>query len=113
MRAVTFNLQHARTESGGVDLDGAATAIAGLEADIVGLQEVDHGVERSGRADQAAAIGEACAMSWSFATASRVRWFGRQGNALLVRGEVTDVERVRLPRARRGAGRSALTSQRC
>jgi endonuclease/exonuclease/phosphatase family metal-dependent hydrolase len=41
---------------GRVDLDGAAEAIAGLEADVVAVQEVDRGLTRSGECDQVAEL---------------------------------------------------------
>lgn len=79
-----------------------------LDADVVGLQEVDRYVVRSWFADQ----GRACARSagapdYRF---GRARWLlgGRYGNALAVRGEVRSSETVALPRPTGTEARVAL-----
>lgn len=60
MRVVTFNLLHGRSLSDGlVDPDRMQAEIAGLGADVLGLQEVDRAQPRSGRADLAALAAEA------------------------------------------------------
>lgn len=52
MRLGTFNLMHGRSLADGlVDADRVHAAIAGLDADVLGLQEVDRGQPRSGHAD--------------------------------------------------------------
>lgn len=54
MRLGTFNLMHGRSLADGlVDADRVHAAIAGLDADVLGLQEVDRGQHRSGHADLA------------------------------------------------------------
>jgi endonuclease/exonuclease/phosphatase family metal-dependent hydrolase len=45
----------------GPDIRAWAEAVAGLGADVVAVQEVDHLLERSARADQTAQVGEALA----------------------------------------------------
>ncbi|HWB71913.1 MAG TPA: endonuclease/exonuclease/phosphatase family protein [Egibacteraceae bacterium] len=55
----TYNLLHGMDpDSGRVDLDAVATVIAGLGADVVGLQEVDRLLPRSGTVDQTAWLAE-------------------------------------------------------
>src|SRR5258705_10821419 len=54
MRLGTFNLMHGRSLADGlVDAERVRAAIAGLDADVLGLQEVDRGQRRSGHADLA------------------------------------------------------------
>ncbi|WP_327007381.1 endonuclease/exonuclease/phosphatase family protein [Dactylosporangium sp. NBC_01737] len=54
MRLGTFNLMHGRSLADGlVDADRVHAAIAGLDADVLGMQEVDRGQHRSGHADLA------------------------------------------------------------
>ena len=54
MRIATFNVLHGRSPSDGiVDLDRFASAVAGLDADVLGLQEVDRDQPRSHGADLA------------------------------------------------------------
>ena len=60
MRLVTFNVLHgASPEDGEVDLDRFAAAVRALEPDVLALQEVDRGQERSHRADLADVAAEA------------------------------------------------------
>src|SRR5258705_6060458 len=60
MRLGTFNLMHGRSlDDGLVDAGRVREAIAGLDADVLGLQEVDRGQLRSGHADLARIAAEA------------------------------------------------------
>ncbi|MGC9666191.1 endonuclease/exonuclease/phosphatase family protein [Planosporangium sp. 12N6] len=55
MRLVTFNLMHGRSlQDGRVDPARLTAAVAGLDADVLGMQEVDRDQPRSGGADLAA-----------------------------------------------------------
>ena len=57
MRIATFNLLHGLdVRSKRVDLDAAAEAIDKLDADVVAVQEVDRGLDRSGELDQVAEL---------------------------------------------------------
>jgi endonuclease/exonuclease/phosphatase family metal-dependent hydrolase len=91
-RAVSFNIQHARRPDGGVDTELLATTCASFGADVLALQEVDRNTRRSGGLEQAAAVADACGLSFAFGEA-----MPGYGNALLVRGELADVETVALP----------------
>ncbi len=111
MRIVTFNVQHARTPAGPVAAELLAGYCAELGADVLGLQEVDVGLRRSGRVDQASAAAKPSGMSAAFATARRMGvggFGGRYGNALLVRGTLGEVATLALPRAGRAERRAAL-----
>ena len=94
IRAVSFNIQHGRRPDGVVDVDALAASCAAFDADVLALQEVDAATRRSHHRDEAAAVAEACGMSCAFGEA-----LPRYGNALLVRGELTDVEVLALPHA--------------
>jgi endonuclease/exonuclease/phosphatase family metal-dependent hydrolase len=60
VRLATFNLLHGRSLSdGNVHADRVATAVAELDADILGLQEVDRAQPRSGLLDLTAIAAEA------------------------------------------------------
>src|SRR4051812_43014489 len=60
MRLGTFNLMHGRSLADGlVDADRVHQGIAGLDADVLGLQEVDRGQLRSGHADLAGIAADA------------------------------------------------------
>lgn len=96
IRLATFNLRHgAPADRYRGDPDKVAEACAGLNADILALQEVDQGTLRSKRADLAALAAEAAGMEVVFSKTMRI-FGGSYGNALLVRGEIADVEPLML-----------------
>lgn len=72
MRFVSANLLHGRSiDDGLVDTPRMTTALAELGADVLAMQEVDRGQERSGVVDQTRAIAEAMSggsgdVSWRF-----------------------------------------------
>ncbi len=68
MRVATFNLLHGRSVSDGrVDLDRLRAAVRSLDADVLGLQEVDRHQPRSGDVDQTALVAAATgAADWRF-----------------------------------------------
>ena len=94
IRAVSFNIQHGRRPDGVVDVDALTASCVAFDADVLVLQEVDVATARSGGIDEAAAVADACGMSLAVGEA-----LPRYGNALMVRGELTDVEVLPLPHA--------------
>ena len=108
MRIVTFNIQHGRTPDGRVDTAALARFCAGLDADVLALQEVDHRMRRSRRADQAAEVARTAGSPGVFGAARRLGVWARYGNALLARGRLLDVVTVPLPRGVRRERRIAL-----
>jgi endonuclease/exonuclease/phosphatase family metal-dependent hydrolase len=96
MRVATFNICHGSDgRATPVDLDRLVAGCRVLDADLLALQEVDRGVDRSDRVDQAAVIAERLGYRCAYGPALRVGG-GTMGNALLVRGSVADVELVPL-----------------
>ena len=58
LTVATFNVHHCRGLDGRIDIGRIATTIAGTGAELVGLQELDRGMARSGRVDQPEALAE-------------------------------------------------------
>ena len=58
LTVATYNLHHCEGLDGVVDVDRAARVLTDAGAEIIGLQEVDQGLARSGRTDQAASLAE-------------------------------------------------------
>lgn len=56
MRVVSYNIRHGRGMDNRVDLARTADVLRRLSPDVVGLQEVDHVVGRSGGVDQAGTL---------------------------------------------------------
>ncbi|GAA4531005.1 endonuclease/exonuclease/phosphatase family protein [Brachybacterium paraconglomeratum] len=69
-RVATYNIRHGLGDDGRVDLARTAREIAALDADVIGLQEVDQRFgPRSGHEDQAARLGELLGMQVCFGAA--------------------------------------------
>ena len=98
IRVATYNIQHGRRPDGEVDIGLLARSCAALQADVLGLQEVDVNLRRSHDADTAATVADACGMAFEFGEAIAFRG-GKYGNALLVRGTIEDVEVLAIPDA--------------
>lgn len=96
MRIVTFNVKHGSVGDGRSDNRLLATTCAGLEADILALQEVDRRATRSRLADQVGRVARATGMSAAFGEAARRAPLRRYGNVLLARGALSEVETLGL-----------------
>jgi endonuclease/exonuclease/phosphatase family metal-dependent hydrolase len=108
VRVATWNVEHARRRDGVVDVELTGRIVAALDADVVGLQELDVRARRSDRVDQPAAIATVASRRVEFAAARRLGLLGRYGVALVSRSLIRDVEVVRLPGA--GERRVALVA---
>lgn len=111
LRVASYNLLHGidLSQRGAIDLAAVAGAIAALGADVVGLQEVDRGQERSGGVDQVRELAALLGMSGVFCPALRGSpdrsWTpvevddggAAYGVGLLARRRVTATGRIRLP----------------
>ncbi|MCG7311368.1 endonuclease/exonuclease/phosphatase family protein [Brachybacterium sp. ACRRE] len=106
LRAATFNIHHGASADDHLDLARTAAEIRALDADVVGLQEVDVAFgDRSAGEDQARALAEMLGMDVAFAPAidrpgTDPDGPRRQyGVALLVRGRILESETHLLPAA--------------
>lgn len=108
MRVMTYNIRHGALPGGRVDLKALSEFCAEMEPDILALQEVDQSAIRSGFADTTGVVARATGMNSVFGQARRLGIGGRYGNLLLCRGELADVEQMRLPRDARREHRGAI-----
>lgn len=94
----TFNIRHGqRGERRRVHARHIRAAVRQLQADILGIQEVDRAMTRTHRLDEPALLVHAAAAQDShFAVATRFG-SGEYGNVLATRGELADPETVELP----------------
>jgi endonuclease/exonuclease/phosphatase family metal-dependent hydrolase len=83
-RVMTYNIHHAQGLDGKIDLARIAALIQQEHADIVAVQEVDRGVERTGRRDLPAELAKLTGMSCIFTNNIRFQG-GEYGNAVLSR----------------------------
>jgi endonuclease/exonuclease/phosphatase family metal-dependent hydrolase len=113
VRIATFNILHGRSPSDDrVDVDRLVTAVKGLDADVLGLQEVDRDQPRSMGADLTAVAAEAMGAvdsqfvaalagtpggTWMAATGEEQPGSASYGIALLSRYPVVSWRVIRLP----------------
>jgi endonuclease/exonuclease/phosphatase family metal-dependent hydrolase len=116
VRIATFNILHGRSmDDGRVDVDRLATAVQSLDADVLGLQEVDRDQPRSMGADLTGVAAEAMGATehqfvaalhgtpggtWMAATGEEQPGSATYGIALLSRYPVVSWRVVRLPALR-------------
>ncbi len=96
LRVVAYNVRHGEGMDGRVDLARVARVLRALDADVITLQEIDRGVERTGRIDQAARLGELLGMNPHFGGFMAYQG-GEYGMAVLTRLPVLSVTNLRLP----------------
>jgi endonuclease/exonuclease/phosphatase family metal-dependent hydrolase len=116
LRLLSWNIAAGRVPLPGPNLERIAEVLAAADADLVALQEVDRGQERSGRVDQAARLADALGMrAWftpaivydtpagtggrGLAQAAPDPGGAAYGIALLSRVELSVPERLVLPQA--------------
>jgi endonuclease/exonuclease/phosphatase family metal-dependent hydrolase len=84
LRIMTFNIHHGEGMDGRLDLERIAKVITDAKADIVGLQEVDRGVERTRRRDILKELADLTGMRFAFGKNIDLQG-GDYGNGLLSR----------------------------
>ncbi len=96
IRIVSYNIRHGRGMDDSVDLARTARVLRALTPDIVGLQEVDVGVARSGRLNEPAVLGELLSMRHRFGAFMQYQG-GQYGLALLSRFPILAARSIELP----------------
>jgi len=96
LRTVSYNIRHGAGNDGKLDLQRTAALLGNLSPDIVGLQEVDNGVKRSGNVNQPEALGKQLGMHAAFGKFMAFQG-GQYGMGLLSRHPIESVHEVKLP----------------
>ena len=89
-RILCYNIHYGQGTDGTYDIDRIAKVIKQSRPDFVALQEVDVGVKRSGRVNQARRLAELTGMAVRFGPTQHYQG-GLFGNAILTRHEILDV----------------------
>lgn len=97
-RVLSYNIHHAAGMDGRIDLTRIASVIAGVEPDVVMLQEVDRRTQRSGAVDQLAELARLTRMRMYFGKTIDYDG-GDYGNAILTRLRVEEHCNLALPGA--------------
>ncbi len=96
LRVLTYNIHHGEAMDGEFDYERLAKVITDLEPDVVALQEVDRGTQRTGGVDQPALLGKLTGMLFAFGQAMPYQG-GQYGEAVLSRFPIVRVEAYPLP----------------
>jgi endonuclease/exonuclease/phosphatase family metal-dependent hydrolase len=96
LRIVSYNIRHGRGTDEQVNLARTGEVLRRLDADLIGLQEVDDRVRRSGGVPQADSLGAALGMHAAFGAFMPYQG-GRYGLGLLSRFPITRTTALRLP----------------
>ncbi|WP_316813366.1 endonuclease/exonuclease/phosphatase family protein [Pedobacter heparinus] len=98
LRIMSYNIHHANPPSKPdlIDLDAIARVITESKADVVALQEVETGVNRSGKVNEAKALAEKTGLHYHFFKAIDYDG-GDYGIAILSRYKLQEVKLVPLP----------------
>ena len=104
---MTYNIRHGEGLDGRVDLERIAALIRGERADVVALQEVDKGVERTARRDIPAELVALTGMPALFGNNFPYQG-GEYGNAVLTRFPVKRWSNTHLRMLRPGEQRGVL-----
>lgn len=98
LRIMSYNIHHANPPSKPdlIDLDAIARVITDSKADIIALQEVETGVNRSGKADEAKILAEKTGLHYHFFKAIDYDG-GDYGIAILSRHKLKSAKLVPLP----------------
>ena len=107
LTVLTFNIHHAEGTDGKVDVPRIARIIHDTQADIVGLQEVDRGVERTGRRDLLKELADLTGMRFAFGK-NIDHQGGDYGNAMLTSRPIVSVGNKLLPNVDGGESRGVL-----
>jgi endonuclease/exonuclease/phosphatase family metal-dependent hydrolase len=107
LRVMTFNIHHAEGVDGVLDVARIAALIRETQADVVGLQEVDRGAERTGRRDLLKEIADLAGMRFVFGKNIDLQG-GDYGNALLTTRPIVSEGNKLLPTTNGGEQRGVL-----
>lgn len=96
LRIMTYNIRHGAGMDDVIDLDRQANVIQGATPDVVGLQEVDSCVKRSGKIHQARVLANKLGMYATFGPAIPLTG-GKYGVAILSKERPLSVRNIPLP----------------
>jgi endonuclease/exonuclease/phosphatase family metal-dependent hydrolase len=109
VRVATFNMRHGVGVDSVLDLDRTAEVLREAAAEVVGLQELDRGVQRSGGLDQPGVLAELIGMDVRFHRTTTTGG-GEYGIAVAAR-EHGEQQFIRLPRHDKEEPRGAVVTR--
>src|SRR3954466_4942863 len=107
LRVMTYNIQHGAGTDQKLNLPRIAEVIRREHPDLVGLQEVDRGVERTGRVDEIAELARLTKMEYAFAYNLHYQG-GQYGVAVLSRFPILSIDHRRFANLREAERRGFI-----
>lgn len=107
IRVMTYNIHHAEGLDGKLDLERIAALIKSERADIVALQEVDKGTQRTKRLDFPALLSRLTGMTCVFSNNLALQG-GEYGNTILTRFPIKTVTNLHFRKLKEGEQRGLL-----
>ena len=107
LRVLTFNIHHGEGLDGKVDVERIAKLILESKADLVALQEVDRGVERTKKIDIMTTLADLTGMTYAFGKNVEYQG-GEYGNGMLVRFPILEERNHHYQMVRPGEQRGLL-----
>lgn len=95
LKVATYNIHHGKNSADELELDATIKTLRALEADIIGLQEVEKMSPRSGFQNQALVIADGLDMHYRFEPALSIGPWA-YGNVLLSRYPILDLQTYEL-----------------
>jgi len=97
LRVASYNIRHCEGTDRKLDVGRTAALLDNLNADIIGLQEVDNQAKRSGSVDQASTLAKSLGFKSAFGSFMDFQG-GRYGMAILSRYPILKQQSVKLPK---------------
>ncbi len=107
IRVMTWNVHHAEGLDKKIDIDRIAKIILSVKPDVVALQEIDRGVERSGKVDIITKLADLTDMTYAFGKTIDFQG-GEYGNAFLTRFPILEEHNLQYRSIRPGEQRGLL-----
>jgi endonuclease/exonuclease/phosphatase family metal-dependent hydrolase len=107
LKVMTYNIHHAEGTDGKVDVERMARVINDSQADLVALQEVDRGVERTKKVDIMTSLSDLTGMTYAFGKNIDFQG-GEYGNGALTRFPITAENNLHFAMLRSGEQRGLL-----
>ncbi len=111
LRILSYNIHHGEGVDGKLDLERIAGVVIGCEADVVAVQEVDLGVERSRRINQPRELALLTKLEHFVFGKTIDHQGGEYGNLVLSRFPITDSRLLRFPNTAGAEQRGAVEAE--
>lgn len=107
IRVLTYNIHHGEGPDGKVDIERIANVIKDSKADIVALQEVDRGVERTKKIDIMTMLADLTGMTYAFGKNTDYQG-GDYGNGVLTKYPILEERNLHYKMIRTGEQRGLM-----